>query len=248
MCAAFSPEEDTLFEKTGAAVLKRLRKTRNPADLLSVIRSAHKEFDRAFATAPVEAKAAVACRAGCDACCHVPVGVQAHEVLIAAQYVQTHFSPVDLDALIDRAAAHREAFAGRSNSERTALKTPCVLLRAGSCSIYEARPEACRSHHSNNAEACRTNLQLEREDIDVYIPGVRGRMFAVMLAIDQAVAEAGYDGQAYDFGSALHEALTDSLCAVRWVQRQPAFPDSCREASDLDDGESGVMHPEGYFQ
>ncbi len=248
MCAQFSPEEETLFEKTGATVLKRLRKTRNPADLLSAISSAHKEFDRAFASAPADARGMVACRAGCDACCHVPVGVQAHEVLIAAQHVQTHFSPEELDALIARAAAHREAFAGRSNAGRTALKTPCVLLRNGSCSIYGARPEACRSHHSNNAEACRTNLASGREDIDVYIPRVRGRMFAVMLAIDQAVAEAGFDGHAYDFGSALHEALINNLCAVRWVQRQPAFPESCREASEMDDGDSGVMHAEGYFQ
>ncbi|CAM2798993.1 YkgJ family cysteine cluster protein [Rariglobus hedericola] len=249
MCAAFSPEEDLLFEKTGATVLKRLRKTRNPADLLSVLTSTHKEFDRAYDTAPSAAKDAVACRAGCDSCCHVPVGVQAHEVLIAAQYVQTHSSPVELDELIAKTANHREAFAGRSSFERMNMRKPCVLLREGSCSIYPARPEACRSHHSHSAEACRANFASGREDIDVYIPGVRGRMFAVMLAMDQAVAEAGYDGQAYDFGSALHEALTDSLCAVRWVQRQPAFPDSCREASEEgDDEESGVMRSEGYFQ
>lgn len=248
MCAQFSPEEDALFEKTGAAVLKRLRKTRNPADLLSVLAGAHKEFDRAFASATAAARATVACRAGCDACCHVPVGVLAHEVLIVAHHVQAHFSPTELEALIARAAAHRAAFAGRTNSERTALRTPCVLLREGNCSIYEARPEACRSHHSHNAEACRTNLELGREDIDVYVPGVRGRMFAVMLAIDQAVAEAGFDGRAYDFGSALHEALTSSLCAMRWLQRQAAFPESCREASEPGDADDGVMHAEGYFQ
>jgi Fe-S-cluster containining protein len=248
MCAQFSPEEDELFEKTGAAVLKRLRKTRNPADLLSVVSSAHKEFDRAYAGATLAARESVACRAGCDACCHVPVGLLAHEVFIAAQYVQKHYSPEELDALIDRAGAHRAAFAAKSNEERTALKTPCVLLREGSCSIYEARPEACRSHHSTNAEACRTNLAAGREDIDVYVPGVRGRMFAVMLAIDQAVAEAGFDGRAYDFGSALHEALTNSFCAMRWQQRQAAFPDDCREATDEDDDDSGVMKAEGYFQ
>jgi hypothetical protein len=248
MCAQFSPEEDALFEKTGASVLRRLRKTKNPADLLSVLSSAHKEFDRAYASAPVAAKETVACRAGCDACCHVPVGLLAHEVLIAAQYVQTHYSPADLEALIARAAEHRAAFAGKSNGERMLLRTPCVLLREGSCSIYEARPEACRSHHSNNAVACRTNLDSGREDIDVYVTGVRGRMFAVMLAIDQAVAEAGFDGRAYDFGSALHEALTNSLCAVRWLQRQPAFPEDCREASDDGDDDSGVMKAEGYFQ
>lgn len=249
MCAAFSPEEDNLFEKTGAAVLKRLRKTRNPADLLGVLSGARKEFDRAFATATAANRALIACGAGCDACCHVPVGVQAHEVLIAAQYVQTHFSPVELESLIVRAATHRAAFAGRSSLERLELRTPCVLLREGSCSIYEGRPEACRSHHSHNAEACRANLSSGREGIDVNIPGVRGRMFAVMLAIDQAAAEAGYDGRAYDFGSALHEALTNSLCAVRWVQRQPAFPADCREASEPgDDDDSGVMNAEGYFQ
>ncbi len=228
MCA-FSPEEYALFEKTGEWVFKRLRKTRDPKDLLSVVATAHKGFDRAFASAPAEARAAVACRAGCDACCHTPVGAQAHEVLLAAQYVHTHFSPLELEALIARAARHRAVFAGRSLAERATLRTPCVLLREGACSIYEARPESCRSHHSHNADFCRTNMQNGNEALDVFIPGVRGRMFAVMLAIDQAVEESGFDDRAYDFGSALHEALTNSLCAIRWTRREAAFPDDCLE-------------------
>lgn len=234
MCA-FSPEEYALFERTGEWVFKRLRKTRHPEDLLGVVATAHKGFDKAYASAPVEARAAVACRAGCDACCHVPVGVQAHEVLIAAQHVQTRFSPAELDALIARAATHRAAFAGRSIPERMALRTPCVLLREGACSIYEARPEACRSHHGNNAASCRTNLENGNEEIDVFIPDVRGRMFAVMLAIDQAVEESGFDDRSYDFGSALHEALTDGLCAVRWTRREAAFPDDCLDGAEMDE-------------
>jgi Fe-S-cluster containining protein len=249
MAAGFTDEEEKLFNKTGETVLKRLRKTRNPADLLSILRSEHKQFERAYASAPAAARESVACRAGCDACCHVPVGVQAHEVLIAAQHIQMHFSPEALEAVIARAAAHRTTFAGKTNREQTALKSPCVMLTAGNCTIYEARPEACRSHHSHNAAACGMNLDLAREEIDVYVPGVRGRMFAVMLGIDQAVAEAGFDGQAYDFGSALHEALTDGMCAVRWTQRQRAFPDSCREeGSENADGESGLIEAEGFFQ
>jgi Fe-S-cluster containining protein len=187
-------------------VLKRLRKTRNPADLLAVLRSEQKQFERAYMTAPAAARASVACRAGCDACCHVPVGVQAHEVLIVAEHIQKTFSPEELEGVIARTVAHRAAFAGKTNRAQAALKSPCVLLRAGNCTVYEARPEACRSHHSHNAAACGQNLDFSREEIDVYVPGVRGRMFAVMLGIDQAVAEAGYDGQAYDFGSALASA------------------------------------------
>jgi uncharacterized protein len=250
MSAAWSPEEENLFLKTGGSVLKRLRAARNPADLLAAIRTAHKGFDRAFASAPATAKAAVACRAGCGACCHVPVGVQAHEVLIAAEYIQTHFSPPELDEVIARVATHRAAYAGRTGPQRAALNLACaLLLEDGNCSIYEARPEACRSHHSHSAEACLANLSLEGQQVDVTIPALRSRMFAVMLGIDQAVAEAGFDGRAYDFGSALHEALTSSLCAVRWMRRQPAFPDSCREeAPEGFDDESGMIRAEGYFQ
>lgn len=247
MCAQFSPEEEALFEKISTTVLRRLRKTSNPGDLLSVLASAFKDFDRAFATAPLAARQTIACHAGCDTCCHEVVSVQAHEVLIAAHHVQTHFPPSELEAVIERAAAHRAAFAGRSSGERAVLKKPCVLLREGSCSIYSARPEVCRSHHSHNAAACRTNLDLGREEIDVYVYGVRGRMYAVMLAIDQAVADAGFDGEAYDFGSALHEALTNSLCVARWIQRLPAFPESCREAPGPDDEDSAATHEEEDF-
>ncbi len=229
MSAGFSLEEETLFNTTGDAVLRRLRKTRNPGDLLAVLRTAQRDFERALASAPAAARAQIACHAGCDACCHAPVGVQAHEVLIAAEYIQTHFSPLELEDTIARAAAQRQAFALSHDPGAPRTNLPCALLRAGNCSIYSARPEICRSHHSHNASACRSNLDPANAPIDVFIPAVRGRMFAVMLAIDEAVAEAGFDDEAYDFGSALHEALTDSLCAVRWMQRQPAFAVSSLE-------------------
>ena len=61
----------------------------------------------------------------------------------------------------------------------------------------------------------------------VYIPALRARMFAVMLGVDESLEAHGYDERSYDFGSALHEALTNSLCLPRWLRRQSAFPDSC---------------------
>jgi hypothetical protein len=47
------------------------------------------------------------------------------------------------------------------------------------------------------------------------------------MGLDEAIEMVGYDDRAYDFGSALHEALTNSLCLMAWMRRQPAFPDSC---------------------
>ncbi|MBI2515456.1 MAG: YkgJ family cysteine cluster protein [Opitutae bacterium] len=233
MSSGFTADEEDLYFDTVEAVQRRLRKTRNPADLLAVIREAFKGFERAFASAPVAARAAVACRAGCGTCCHNEVAVQAHEVLIAAEYVQTHFSPADLEALVARAAAHRTAYAARLVDPAWVWpKTPCVLLREGSCSIYEGRPGICRAYHSNSLAGCITNLAAGHEQVDVKIRGLRGRMFAVMLGIDQAAEAAGFDEHAYDLGSALHEALTNSQCAIRWMRREPAFPADCREDMD----------------
>ncbi|MEN9661269.1 MAG: hypothetical protein RL324_218 [Verrucomicrobiota bacterium] len=249
MSTSWTHAEEALFEKTGAAVLHGLKKVRNPADLLGVIRQAHLEFDRAEAAAPAAARGAIACRAGCGACCHVLVGVQAHEVLIVAEYIQTHFSPEELEVVIARTAAQRAAFAGLAYADRWALQRPCALLDEDSCSVHEARPEACRAHHSSDVEACHANFDAAEEKYDATIPGLHGRMFAVMLAIDQGVVEAGLDGQAYDLGSALHEALTDSHCAVRWMNGQKAFPDSCLEEGRAGPvAEASTIRPAGFFQ
>lgn len=229
MGAGFTPAEEKLFFATADAVQRKLAETRDSGQALATVAAAFERFDRAFDSAPAAARASVACRAGCDTCCHERVAVQAHEVLIAAEHVQRHFSPAELEALIARAARHRAAFVARDPAEAAPPRTPCVLLRDGNCSIYTARPEACRAHHSNDAAACRTNLEQGNEAIDVHVRGVRGRMFAVMLGIDQAVEAEGFDDRAYDFGSALHAALTDSLCAVRWQRREAAFPDECLE-------------------
>lgn len=231
MSTGFRPEEEALYFKTGDALLKRLRES-DEANVLDVIRRALPGFQKAFESAPTAARAAVDCCAGCDTCCHERVAVQAHEVFLAVEFILTHFTPVEFEALIVRAATHRQLHAARNTPGWSSPRTPCVLLREGSCSIYEARPGICRAHHSRSVEGCRTNLAAGSEVVDVKIHGLRGRMFAVMLGIDSAVEEAGYDAEAYDFGSALHEALTNSLCAHRWARHQPAFPVDCREASD----------------
>lgn len=228
MGKGFSQDEEALYFKTGEAVLKRLQAVKEPTGALPVLKVAQERFDRAYAAAPAPARARVACRAGCDTCCHEDVAVQAHEVLIAADHAQRHFSPAELEAAIARAAIHRAAYAARA-ADAPRARTPCPLLRDGNCSIYASRPEACRAHHSHSVEACKTNLAAGSPVIEVAVAGVRGRMFAVMLGIDQAAEDEGFDDHAYDLGSALHEALTNSLCVGRWMQHEAAFPASCRE-------------------
>lgn len=219
-----------LFSQTSEKMLALLQAATDGPEALAAIRWGWGALDRAFASTPQKIKARVACRAGCDFCCRVPMGVQAHEVLLAADYLQTHFTPAQIAETIGRAAVHRARLAAPGAALYGGLGQACSLLREGRCSIYEARPQICRAHHASDASVCQAFLTDPGVEIDrVYIPALRGRMFAVMLGIDQGVAEAGFDERAYDFNAALHAALTDSLCAFLWARKRPAFPDSCLE-------------------
>ncbi len=225
---ALEKQRQQLYADTTRGMGQRLQSATEPAAMLAAIRWGLQKLEQTYAETPAKELAKVACRAGCGICCSVPVDVQAHEVFYTAELIQINFSPAELAGVIERTAGRRASVAGLGEEARSRLMQPCPLLREGSCTVYEGRPEICRAHHSTNAEICAAHVA--DPDVDPspdYIPALRARMFAVMLGMDAAMEAAGYDDRAYDFGSALHEALTNSLCRVRWLRRQPAFPDLC---------------------
>lgn len=217
-----------MFDRTVREMGQRLLAVRAPAQMMRALDWGMAELDQAYAESPPGVKALVACRAGCDHCCSVPVDVQAHEVFFAADQIQRHFSPAALEQVLDRLGVHRRRVARFAAGERERSRQPCALLEGGSCSIYAGRPEACRSHHSSDAAVCAAHQLDPAVDLaKAYLPALRARLFAVRLGLDEAIETVGFDDRAYDFGSALHEALTNGLCLVAWMRRQPAFPDSC---------------------
>ncbi len=221
-----------MFDRTIQEMGERLLTVRAPAQMMTALAWGMAELDQTYSKSPTGVKALVACRAGCDHCCSVPVDVQAHEVFFAADHIQRHFSSVELEELLNRLIAHRQRVSLFAAGERNTSRQPCALLdQGGSCSIYAGRPEACRCHHSSDAAVCAANQSDPSVNITkVFIPALRARLFAVRMGLDEAIETADYDDHSYDFGSALHEALTNSLCLVAWLRRQPAFPDSCLSA------------------
>ena len=216
-----------LFAIAVQGMERRLEAATGFPQLLDALRWGMDRMDRTLADTPAGIRAGIACRAGCGHCCSVPVDVQAHEVLFAAEYIQLNFPPDDLAGVLARTDAHRAAIGVLTGDERSRRLSPCPLLDAGgSCTIYAGRPEICRAHHASDAAACAASTH-PADFNRVHIPALQARMFAVMLGLDEAIEAAGFDDRAYDFGSALHEALTDSGCRERWLRHEAAFPDTC---------------------
>jgi len=238
----FSPDL-IMFESTYREVFRRLRTSHNPKDLLEVARWGVREMGRAFARTNSSALAAVRCGAGCAYCCHVPVAVQAHEIFLVSEYIKATCPPADLTELVRKTEAHKARVSGIEGAEYTNLVLACSLLKDGKCSIYEARPEVCRAHHANDPKICEASLSDSGLVQSAYIASLRSRMFGVMLGIDQAFAQAGYDGRAYDFCSALHEALTDGQRILDWSAKKKAFSDGSREPPLTPGGTHGEIRP-----
>jgi hypothetical protein len=104
---------------------------------------------------------------------------------------------------------------------------PCALLGAdGACTVYAARPLACRGHHSFDVEACRLVFETrvdrktaKRDTILLFADGAaRG--------LRDALGELRLDGGTYELNQALAIALADPTAASRWRAGEDAFAEA----------------------
>ncbi len=101
------------------------------ATLVQLRRRVDDHFEAAVARTPT----AFRCASGCDACCHVRIGVFAVEAApIAAALARL--------AREDPALRRRV----RQQADDPAHQHHCALLVDGRCSVYDQRPLICRSH------------------------------------------------------------------------------------------------------
>ncbi len=120
-----------------------------PATLAAAARASHEIFDRAMANlAPaIEAQGPVACKQGCNWCCHQHVTVLAAEALAIHEFIKG-------TELEDRLRASIPAIVGTTPAARRAARIPCPFVGPAGCAIYPLRPNRCRSVHSRDADYC----------------------------------------------------------------------------------------------
>jgi Fe-S-cluster containining protein len=166
----------------------------------------------------------IACRKGCCHCCHMWVSATAPEILFVAAQLRREGS--DLVQILERARQTR----GLNFDARGKHVAPCPLLsNDGLCSVYSARPLACRTAASIDAEICRRGY-LELSDNEIPTP-----MFFLLQRVAYAIAlrgafkRAGLPLISYELNEALEIALTAPDAERRWLEGEDLFADVQRD-------------------
>ena len=142
---------------------------------------------------------AAACARGCTHCCWVRVDITPAEATLLASAIPSG------DPRRERVAARAAEVGNLGRDARLRKRVPCALLGDdGACSVYDARPLACRSANSLDAGACARAL--EDGDAAGELP-IESWSFASMRAayagLRRALAAAGHPTE-YD---EIHQAL-----------------------------------------
>ncbi|WP_340114334.1 YkgJ family cysteine cluster protein [Maribellus mangrovi] len=94
------------------------------------------------------------CKKGCSWCCHQPIFALEYELDYLKAYILNNFSGQEQDAISKRAAAKNDKLKNLKDDALLNSKSPCPLLKDGTCTTYTVRPMACRIYLSTNVDSC----------------------------------------------------------------------------------------------
>lgn len=170
-------------------------------------------------------KLALACERGCSYCCHQRVEVRPYEVFLLAEHVRTRLSASQQTDLKRRLAVNLARISSLEPLQHTRAGVGCAMLQDGACSVYEARPAACRKYYSLSVETCRNAFEHPAEPLSGPLEDNALRLAgnAVALGYGRGVEESGRDASRYELHTALLEALENPKASKRYRDGKKAF-------------------------
>jgi len=200
---------EAVFPALGEAMSGEIASHANLADaalaVMAIADVAAAAFMAHFPNQPV-----LACRAGCDACCHLHVMVPPGVAEAMARHLVAHLAAPALAALKTELQKAVEAAQGLPDPSK--LHYRCPLLGVGGlCTVYEVRPLTCRAFTSKSAAACRalvfdprgsvTNIPQNPSQFAVYVEATK--------ALESAARTRGLPSRQRSLPAALLEVFSD---------------------------------------
>lgn len=202
---------------------------RSPQRASDTARRVVELYDRSLQNNPATPEPA--CRVGCTFCCRAPtVTATAPEVFLVAREVRQRHG-ADLPAVIERVRQTDKVTRGLDPAERLRVRQPCSMLVDGACTVYAARPLACRAFASFSREKCEGAF--ETGSADIPIPGINMTMRGnANQALWSALHHCGLSSKGYELNHALLIALEQPDAERRWLSGEDVFRDVATDTAD----------------
>ena len=129
----------------------------NSVELFEAVESNYKAIDELIESLLNFAKSqnqAVDCQKGCYWCCHQPVFAMSWEMEYLNDFIGKEFDKAIRVEIQKKAAEKRNKINSLSENQILNSKHPCPLLIKNTCSVYSARPMACRIYLSTSLNSC----------------------------------------------------------------------------------------------
>jgi Fe-S-cluster containining protein len=160
----------------------------------------------------------IACRAGCNFCCHLRVMVFPHEAIALFRYLGSRMPKERAQAVRKRVLENAAHIAELAREGRMATGLPCAFLIDGKCSAYEARPAACSGYHSLSKEKCEESYD-NGGNLPAGIPMLKALSYvaaALDEGLDQALNAANLSATRVELNTAVAALIRNPALIQRW--------------------------------
>ena len=166
---------------------------------------------------------ALACAAGCDACCHRKVACTIPEAFGIAAWLSEKPEAEQQRVRAACRSLHEET-GGLDDLARIRTGRACPMLVEGDCSAYEIRPISCRALYSYSRPACEAVYRELRFDGTIphydLMLDAQGQM---LLGYGRALEKLGLDGGLVELASALTIIFDEPDVAARYLAGERPF-------------------------
>jgi Fe-S-cluster containining protein len=162
--------------------------------------------------------AGIACRVGCNFCCHLRVMVYPHEAIALFRYLKSRIPKEQADGVRARLVANAAHINKLGREGHVARRIACAFLIDGKCSAYEVRPSACSGYHSLSRERCEeeyTNATGSPEGVPV-LKALSYIATALDDGMEQALVEAGLGDTRIELQTAVAALIRNPALIERW--------------------------------
>ncbi len=221
-----------VLEAERALAGETLAKRRSPDAVNEIVDGAGALAEMFGRSNPTSASS-LACKRGCNHCCHRPVSTSAPVVLRIAAALRERSSEAEFASVLARVVALDEKTHGLPFSPRSRPPLACAFLVDGACSIYDVRPLVCRAWNSADEDSCRQALKEEAVQMrfDLF---QRTTFSGVEKGMQVALRAAGLDPVELEFTAAIRVAIEQPDACERWLAGEAVFA-GCEAKHTADD-------------